>query len=318
MSGAPLPHKPIGAGCAFGHHGELLQGVFRADEADSSRRARGLITLPCRLFWCRARFTPDERNGRGGGWGALPCVRAVPPDKVKARRAAEYALQSLSAPLGGQLHIVSNIPSGRGLGSSTADVTAAIRAVFDCYGAPACESQVARLAVAAETASDAMMFWRGPASPAVLFAQREGRVIETFGGPLPPLIALGFDAAPDTPGIDTLGLPLPAYTPPEQDEFEALRRQVRHAISTGDSALIGQAATRSAMINQRYLPTPGFEQWMEVGAAHGAVGVQVAHSGTVVGLLFDPRAGDTPQQLAKARARLAELGVQRVWQWRVS
>lgn len=310
MTVVHMSRKAVGYGCAFGHHGELLQGVFQDDGAGGDHLTRGLITLPCRLFWCCARFVPYGEHPQG--------VVTFPADKVKAQRAAECALRSLGVPLSGQLRLMSNIPPGRGLGSSTADVIAAMRAVFDCYGASACASQLARLAVAAETASDAIMFWRGPASPVVLFAQREGRVIEQFAGPLPSLIALGFDAAPDTPGIDTLGLPLPNYTPLEQDEFEALRRQLRHAISTGDSALIGQAATRSAMINQGYLPTPGFEQWTDVSAAHGAVGVQVAHSGTVVGLLFDPRAGDAPQRMAKARACLTELGVRCVWQWRVS
>ena len=310
MTVVHMSRKAAGYGCAFGHHGELLQGIFRPNEASPAACVRGLLTLPCSLFWCKARFIPGTGQNRG--------VLVHPPDKIKARCAAEHALRRLGMPQAGRLDIVSNIPSRRGLGSSTADVTAAIRAVFDCYGEPASESQVARLAVAAETASDATMFWRGPASPAVLFAQREGRVIETFSGPLPPLITLGFDAVPRAAGVDTLGLPLPVYSAAEADEFEVLRALVRRGILTGDSALIGQAATRSAMINQRYLPTPGFEQWIEVGATHDAVGAQVAHSGTVVGLLFDPRAGGTPQRLAKARARLAKLGVQRVWQWRVS
>jgi len=307
MIGSPAPCKPVGAGFAWGHHGELLQGVFRLNGVGPARPARGLLTLPCPLFWSKACFTP--------GSGPASSVIVHPPDKTKACRAAARALRQLGAPQAGRLEIVSNIPPGRGLGSSTADVTAALRAVFDAYGAPLLASEAARLAVAAETASDAIMFWEGPASPAVLFAQREGCVIEAFTGPLPPLLVLGFDAAPRAQGVDTLRMTLPTYSLGEQAEFERLRAQARQSILAGDAMLMGQVATRSAMLNQPYLPTPGFEQWLEIARACRAIGVQVAHSGTVAGLLFDARDEDAQRRLRQARAQLADAGVRRVWRY---
>ena len=63
----------------------------------------------------------------------------------------------------------SEIEEGLGFGSSTADVTASIRAVAASYGTTVSDAVVGRLAVRAERASDAVMFDR-----CVLFAHRRG------------------------------------------------------------------------------------------------------------------------------------------------
>lgn len=307
------PEKPrVGAGFCIGHHGEILQGLFRApDETGRVFYRRGLMTLPCPLLWSRARFTPQA--------GAGP-VKVTPPTKEKARRAAVLTLQHLGLPISGHVEIVSNIPPARGLGSSTADAVAVMRAIADGCQLSLSAGEMARLAVLAETASDAVMFAGERCGPAVLFAQREGCAIEVFSRPLPPLIVLGFDAADVAcdarrGGVNTLDLPLPAYTPAEVTAFEHLRALARQAIAAGDARLIGQVATRSAVINQAYLPTPGFEQWLRVRDQAGAVGAQVAHSGTVVGLLFDPCETDPGERICCARRCLLRLGIRRVWRY---
>lgn len=309
--------RRVGLGCCVGHHGEILQGVFcKPAQPSCGPYEPGLITLPCRLFWSRARFEADDAF----------CDRRVevtPPGKEKARRAAVLTLQQFQLPAGGRLEIVSNIPPARGLGSSTADVVAAVRAVADCHCLRLDAGAVARLAVLAEAASDAVMYADGPRSRAVLFAQRAGRIIETFDGPLPPLVVLGFDVADIAgdglhAGVDTLRLPLPAYTSAEIAEFERLRNLARQAISTADARSIGQVATRSAVINQAYLPTPGFGDWLCVGQRTGAVGVQVAHSGTVAGLLYDPRETGLSERVSCARRHLLRLGVRRAWRYALS
>src|ERR1039458_6783440 len=73
-----------------------------------------------------------------------------------------------------------------------------------------------------------------------------------------------------------------------------MRAALRRAITMEDVALLGRVATASARINQRFLPKPSLEFLVEVCQRHGGCGVQVAHSGTVVGLIFDsspPRTG---------------------------
>jgi uncharacterized protein involved in propanediol utilization len=270
-----------------GHHGEILQGVF--EDADG-RVHRGLVTLRCSLFASRATFV----------LGPHP-VRVRPVTKLKALRAAELTLEHLASEAGGLLTLETNSFEGWGLGSSTSDVTAAILAVSRTLGADIAPADVARIAVRAEGAVDSLMF----DGDAVLFAHREGCVLERFARPLPPLAVLGLNPAPDRGGVDTLGfLPAP-YPPSDVLIFEDLRRTLRRAIGTQDARLLGQVATASAIINQRYLPVPHFDTLLRVARLTDAAGVQVAHSGRVVGLLFDPARPDCADAMSCAEQLLA-------------
>jgi uncharacterized protein involved in propanediol utilization len=279
-----------------GHHGEILQGIF-ADTDGSVHR--GLVTLRCPLFASRAAFVADSTLVGGADGRHRVLVR--PATKRKAQRAAELALAHLGCETGGTLTIETHAFEGWGLGSSTSDVTAAILAVEKALGADLAQDDVARLAVSAEGAVDSLMF----DGDAVLFAHREGRVLERFAHPLPPLAVVGLNPAPGTPGVDTLQLRPAAYPPGDVLVFEELRAKLRRAIEAQDPGRLGEVATASAIINQRYLPVPYFGTLLRVARASGAVGLQVAHSGRVVGLLFDATAPDCAEATSRAEQSLA-------------
>lgn len=268
----------VGVGYAQGHHGELLQGVF--PDADGRLR-RGLVTLPAPDRGSRAIFYPSQRHG--GVVGA--------PGLTKVRRAAILALREFAAhpapAKGGQVEIISDLPHGIGMGSSTSDVTATIRAVADYHGVRLSREEIGRLAVLAECASDSIMI----TDRVVLFAHREGVVLETLGHRLPPLLVVGCDTQPGVQ-VDTLGLQPAEYDDREVGSFGVLRSALRRAVATADVALLGRVATASARINQRFLPKPALEELFALGLRHGAAGIQVAHSGTVAGLIFDVAARD--------------------------
>ena len=264
-----------GIGYATAHHGELLQGVF---DDGTGRLRRALVTMPLPGRGSRVVFYPSQSH-----WGVVG-----PPGLTKSRRAAIYALREFaghpSPAKGGRVEITSNVPRGIGMGSSTSDVTATIKAVADYHGVSLSVEEIGRLAVLAEIASDPVMI----DDRVVLFAHRDGLVLETFGHRLPPMVVVGCDTAPGQV-VETLGLPPADYSDREAGEFQVLRGALRRAIALEDVALLGKVATASARINQRYLPKPGLEALIELGLRHGAVGLQIAHSGTVAGLIFDPR-----------------------------
>src|ERR1700712_4481992 len=182
----------VGVGYAPAHHGELLQGVF-SDATGKPRRA--LVTLPQPGRGTRAVFHPSYSHG--GVLGA--------PQLTKVRRAAMLALRQFAsypaAAKGGQIEIFSDVPPGIGMGSSTSDVTATIRAVADFHGVVLAKDELAKLAVLAECASDSIMI----DDRVVLFAHRDALVLETFGRQLPPMIVVGCDTDPGA-RVDTLGL----------------------------------------------------------------------------------------------------------------
>ncbi|MFJ9813187.1 GHMP kinase [Streptomyces sp. NPDC101158] len=267
-----------GTGFAPCHHGEVLQGVF----LDGGVPRPGLVTLPMAGPGSRAAFVPRP--------GTAPdAVTVSPAGRSKATRAAVLAVTECARtaglpPCGGELRLTGDVPVGLGMGSSTSDVLAALRAVADAYAVRMTPGTAARLAVLAEKASDPLML--DDARP-VLFAQREGRVLEVLGPALPPLLVVGCALGGGSP-VDTLSLPAAEVGDSEVRAWERLRGLLRRAVATGDAALVGEVATASARRGQLVLGHPEFDDLCAIARRAGAVGVQIAHSGAVAGVLFDP------------------------------
>ena len=228
-----------------------------------------------------------------------------PAWKVKAARAARLALDHIGEKrAGGVLTVDCPVPAGLGLGSSTSDVVAAIRAVCDAHGVPIDSGQIARLALEAEGAIDPIMFEEG-----VLFAPRRGRVLEHWTGGLPEFLVLSIDTDPGGSGVDTLGMPVPRYTAAELDQYDELISRARTAFRERDAAAMAAVATRSAELNQRFLPMRGFRDLLALTRQPGCLGLQISHSGTVAGLLFDPAAGQGSGPVDGVQPAVQALGM---------
>jgi uncharacterized protein involved in propanediol utilization len=132
--------------------------------------------------------------------------------------------------------------------------------------------------------------------------------LEVLGPQLPPMLVLGCDTAPEE-RVDTLRLPPAPYDSAEIAQFGVLRAALRRAVAKPDVALLGRVATGSARINQRYLPKPHLDELLRLGAEHGACGVQVAHSGTVAGLIFDAQAEEVASNISRCADALVRAGL---------
>jgi uncharacterized protein involved in propanediol utilization len=290
-------HLAVGRGSAVQHHGELMQGaVWRDGELLSC-----LITMPGRGLGSTARFRAQAAR-------AGVALEVVPAWKQKAARAACLTLAHLGVPVEGRLEIECSVATGVGLGSSTSDVVAAIRAVAAAWGVALDAGIVARLAIEAEGASDPIMFDR----EMLLFAQRQGRVLESFGAWIPRFAVMSFDADPAAGGVDTLSLPVPAHTGEELSAFEHMIGRARVAFGQRDSralASLAAIATESASLNQRFLPMRNFERLCRMAQEFGALGLQISHSGTIGGLLFAPGVVEADGSLEeRIAARLRSFG----------
>ncbi|MCX6922904.1 MAG: hypothetical protein NT154_06795, partial [Verrucomicrobia bacterium] len=100
------------------HCGELIQGPLLM----SGKQVVVLVTLPMDVYHAKAAFSP-----RGNGTG----VTVWPDGKAKARRAVELLSEAFSLNLRGRVVITKNaeFSEGRGFGSSSAEVLAALRVV---------------------------------------------------------------------------------------------------------------------------------------------------------------------------------------------
>jgi uncharacterized protein involved in propanediol utilization len=291
-----------GYGVAPAHHGELLQGVY---EGADGRLKRVLVSIPCGIFKSEVRFIPNDSDA----------VEVEPKWKVKSCRAVALTLSSLGKhKCGGRVQIRSNIPVGWGLGSSTSDVTAAIRATADALSERLTPHKIAALAVRAETACDSTMF----GERMVLFAQREGIVVEDFSSSLPKLEVLGFNTSSNGNGIDTIGFPPARYSWWEIEAFRPMVGLLRRAVHLRSPQLLGQVSSASATINQQYLPKPYFQNLKEISEEVGAVGLQVAHTGTIAGLLFDPADPLKGRRIEQAQTLLTTIGIKHMWVFQTS
>ena len=75
---------------------------------------------------------------------------------------------------------------------------------------------------------------------------------------------------------------LDVYKRQIQESFDLFKQ----GLTTHDIKLIGQAATLSAFGNQRILYKPNLYDFHDVGNSYNSVGTIIAHSGTIMGLLF--------------------------------
>jgi uncharacterized protein involved in propanediol utilization len=288
-----------GRGIATSHHGELLQGAF----CDcTGRLRRGLVTVPCPIFSSAVEFRPKS---------GVPF--AVQPDyKWKAMMAAKTTLQHLGLPgFGGELTVTTTIAEKVGLGSSTADVLATIRAVAAAFQVDLDRNVIARLAVQAERAVDPLMFDDQP----VLFAHREGSVISWIAPNLPPLHIVGFIPEAMAAGVDTLAHALPDYSQADLETFDRLFELLRRGITGSDYATIGLVSTESAKLNQKYIEFACFSELISGAARFGAAGIQISHSGSVAGIIFDPQCERAGLERKEIRRFLSDMGAQTSWQF---
>ena len=242
--------------------GELVQGML--DDVYF------LVTCPIDFF---SRVKVELFQGEPG-------VDA-PDECPKAAKATQAALAYLgSDAVGARLTISNPIPRSKGMGSSSADVIGVIVATALALGRELSPTEVAPLALSVEP-TDGVMF-----PGIVLFDHREGRLTEQLGVPPPiEVIALDFGGTVDT--LEFNAVDRRASWQSIQPETDEALRLVRLGMEQSDPKLIGQGASISARAGQRILEKAQLAAVMEFAESVGAVGVNVAHSGTVIGILVD-------------------------------
>ncbi|PIL21574.1 hypothetical protein P775_03645 [Puniceibacterium antarcticum] len=201
------------------------------------------------------------------------------------------------------IDIESNIPSGIGMGSSTADIVATLRAMDQAYGQHTELEDLVGLVLQVEKACDSTMLDHRVR----LFAQRDGKVLENFGCRLPPLYVLGFNMMPGEV-FKTDDMPPANYSREELARFDQLLSMLRIAVHAGDCRKIAEIATESALINERKYPKRNFGYLMDIRTALNAAGVCVSHSGTIAGLIFPINELPCPATLTEVSSEVRSWG----------
>lgn len=251
-------------GRAPGVCGELVQGMLDG--------VNFLVTCPVDFF-ARATVTVD---GKGSGVEA-------PSDCPKSAAALRATLAHLGRDgIGARLDLSSPIPRSKGLGSSSADVVATIAATGLALGNELSPQTIAIIALSVEP-SDGVMF------PGItLLDHLEGSVVETLGPPPPmEIVALDFGGTVDT--VEFNSVDRRTLWQAIQPEVDEALRLVKIGIQEQDPWTVGRGALISARASQGVMHKPKLGAVLEFAESVEAVGVNVGHSGTIIGVLLDAR-----------------------------
>jgi L-threonine kinase len=170
----------------------------------------------------------------------------------------------------------SDLDVGKGMGSSTADVLAGIRAVAAGAGKALSPELEGKLAAGIES-SDGSMY---PGLAAV--NHRTCELIRAWDWfPEFVIVMLVPHDNVDTPSISFSGQNQLA------GEYEDLLVRMDAAIQARSVADFAAQSTRSAVLNGRFLLNPYCRTLCEKLEEFGALGLNVGHTGTVCGLLFE-------------------------------
>ncbi|WP_063794193.1 hypothetical protein, partial [Streptomyces graminilatus] len=273
-----------GTGHAFGTFGELLQGALPAPGSDF------LVTFPV-ARWATAVFRPAP--GKRG-------VRVVPGHKGKSRRVAEAVLAALGERGGGLLELGGDLPEGKGMASSSADLVATVRAVGAAFGRTFTPAQTEAFLRGIEPA-DGVMY-----DEIVCFHHRAVRLGSRIGT-LPPLALVAHDEGGQ---VDTVAhnRTAKAIGTAERHEYARLLDRLTGAVATGDLPTVGEVGTRSAELNDRRRARAGFAELRALCRDIGGHGLVLAHSGTLLGVLLDAEDPELDAKAEHVRVGCAPLG----------
>ncbi|QJW48726.1 GHMP kinase [bacterium BFN5] len=243
---------------APGSCGELVQGTLGGKNF--------LVTCPINLY-----STAMVRNSSAP---SLICAG----NKVK--EAIKKTMDYLSINSNFQLTVQSGLPQGKGMASSSADISAACQALALSVGKSLTPDEIAKIAISIEP-TDGIFF---PGIVMIDHIAGEDRFL--LGNP-PPITIAVFDAGGE---VDTLyfnqRIDLKRLNDEKEPKVEQALHFVKQGILSGDAELIGRGATLSAIANQAILYKPCLETVINLAKQYGAIGVNAAHSGTVLGVLF--------------------------------
>ncbi|MYD36614.1 MAG: GHMP kinase [Dehalococcoidia bacterium] len=276
------PAVGIGVASAPATCGELAQGILDGTPV--------MATCPIDMF---STVTVDLVEGSGRVHG--------PANSFKACRAVELTLALMErTDVDAQVNIESCIPRKKGMASSTADIIAAIAATGAALDADITASQQAELALSIEPSDGTML-------PGIaLFDYKHGSIARSLG--CPPdmrILVLEFEGDLDTESFNAVNreAELRGQSPLLRDALEL----ITEGIESGDAKSVGRGATLSALTYQTVLPKPQLPGVLSLAQDAGAVGVNVAHSGTVMGLLFGEDADRIAWAETEASKRLPDL-----------
>lgn len=178
------------------------------------------------------------------------------------------------------LNIESEIPLGKGMASSTADLGATALAAATYLNKKITQEEIASLCIEIEP-TDSTLF-----SQITLFDHLKGSFIKPYG-PYPQGNVLVLEGKQTIDTIEFRKTERKGLLENQAPQLEKALELFEAGINENSLQKLAQAGTISALANQTILYKKGLEALIQLCLEMGALGVNVAHSGTVIGIIFD-------------------------------
>ena len=198
----------------------------------------------------------------------------------------------------------STIPVGKGLASSTADIAATAVATARHLDEMLDEATLAALCVQIEP-TDSTIF-RQPTLFDHLHAQVQISYLAT-----PPLEVLVLESRTTFLTEDYHRHKKEAALTRNADALVNAWQKLQRSCRQQDARLLGEATTQSAIASQQMLVKPMFSELLALVEEFDLYGLNVAHSGSVVGLMLDERKHD----YQKILWRMKTLAIDEHYPW---
>jgi len=263
-----------------GSMGELVQGLREGKEV--------LISLPIdRYSEMEVIWQEEERKTEKSNlWKSEKALRIA---------LGEWRMEHLAGQI--TFRRLREIPSGKGLASSTADIAALLGALARFLGRPIREEEIARIALQVEP-TDSVFF-----SELSIFDHLRGEIKLSL--PLPRYLGV---VVVELPGErETLAVDrekLRENWEKHRREIEEAFRLVERGLEEGDLSLVGRGATLSGQIMQEVEKEDLWDKVVSISREIGAAGVNRAHTGRAVGILFDRRVYTPEEMLSRVKEAL--------------
>lgn len=204
---------------------------------------------------------------------------------LKARRAMEEVFKYFALPkrdLGSiSIDIKSEIPISKGMASSTADIGATIKATLNLIGKDLDEYDISKLATKIEP-TDSIYIKEN-----TIFNPLDADVVKKLG-------CFNSGKVLILEPNDTLS----TKHIRNNENYVKLKKQNKYIIEyafklleqgirNNDLSLIGQACNISSVANENIHKKKYLSEIMDISKEYGACGVNIAHSGTVIGILLE-------------------------------
>lgn len=182
------------------------------------------------------------------------------------------------------IEIESDVPVGKGLSSSTADMVAAIRGLAHAASVAFREDYIGRVITEIEP-NDGLQY-QGTSA----YHHTTGQLIERLDW-VPPFRILGVDFGGIVDTV-TFNQQKIEFSAAQMDRYHGLLRDMLDALRSRDSCAVAAISSESTRLWQAFRPRAEMGEMFELQAATGGLGVVNTHSGTYLGLLYDPARED--------------------------